>query len=136
MFEILEHTADIGFRASGRTPAELFEQAAEALVSIALELDDISPASEYSLKATGSDYESLLVNWLSEVLYSIDGERLALRSFHVADLTPTRASGVARGEPRDPARHRAKLIVKGVTYHQLQVRQTAEGWCAEVYLDI
>jgi len=136
MFVILEHTADIGFRACGRTLAELFEQAAEALVAIALELEDISPKSEYTLAATGSDYESLLVNWLNEVLYLVDGERLAFRRFRVAEVAPTRASGVALGEPRDPARHRAKLIVKGVTYHQLQVRQTAEGWCAEVYLDI
>src|SRR5262249_54881631 len=136
MFEILEHTADIGFRARGRTLPDLFEQAAEALVSIALELEDVSPKSEYPLRATGSDYESLLVNWLKEVLYSIDGERLALHRFRVTEVSATRVSGVALGEPCDPARHRAKLIVKGVTYHQLQVRQTAEGWGAEGYLDI
>ena len=43
MFEILEHTADIGFRARGRSLAELFETSALALVSIALETGDVSP---------------------------------------------------------------------------------------------
>ena len=135
-FEILEHTADIGFRARGRTLAELFETSAEAMASIALELEDISPRLEYPLQAEGADDESLLVNWLSEVLYWMDGERLAFRSFQVKDLGGGRVRGVGLGEPHDPARHHARIIVKAVTYHQLKVAQTPEGWCAEVYLDI
>ncbi len=136
MFEILEHTADIGFRARGRTLGELFETAALAMASITLEVDDVAPRSEYPLAAHGSDREALLVNWLNEVLYWMDGERLAFCGFRVSEVTATAVSGVALGEPRDPARHRAKLIVKGVTYHQLQVAETPQGWRAEVYLDI
>ncbi|HYM10458.1 MAG TPA: archease [Bryobacterales bacterium] len=136
MFEILEHTADIGFRARGRTAAELFETAAQAMASIALELDAVAERAEYPLHAQGADCEALLVNWLSEVLYWMDGKQLALRRFRVDAITATEVSGAAMGEPRDPARHRARLIVKGVTYHQLKVVETPEGWCAEVYLDI
>jgi SHS2 domain-containing protein len=33
MFEVLEHTADIGFRATAKDLPELFETAAEALVA-------------------------------------------------------------------------------------------------------
>jgi len=136
MFELLEHTADIGFRARGRTAAELFENAAAAMVSVAIELDDISPSEGYPLSASGADYESLLVNWLSEVLYWVDGKQAGFREFRVGEITPTSVSGVGRGEPRDPARHRAKLIVKGVTYHQLKITQSPEGWMCEVFLDI
>jgi protein archease len=136
MFEILEHTADIGFRAQGATLAEVFETAAEALASIALELETVAERSEYPLHAMGSDCESLLVNWLSEVLYWMDGKQLALRRFRVDAITMTDVSGAALGEPRDSERHPARLIVKGVTYHQLRVVQKADGWCAEVYLDI
>jgi SHS2 domain-containing protein len=135
-FEILEHPADIGFRALGRTIAELFENAAEAMAWIALELDDISGQHEYPVSASGADSELLLVNWLSEILYLVDGRRLALRQFRVDEIDSVQVRGAALGEPRDPARHRAKLIVKAVTYHQLKVAQTPDGWCAEVYLDI
>jgi SHS2 domain-containing protein len=135
-FEILEHPADIGFRAWGRTIPELFENSAVAMLSIAAELDDVSPRIDYPLQASGTDYESLLVNWLSEVLYWTDGKLVAFRKFRVDTITPTAVSAVGKGEPRDPARHRAKLIVKAVTYHQLRVIQTPDGWCAEVYLDI
>ncbi len=136
MFEILEHPADIGFRARGRTLAELFEQAGEAMASIALELEDIAPRREYPLSAEGPDLEALLVNWLSEVLYWMDGERIAFRRFRLDRVSPTAVTGAGLGEPRDPARHRAKLIVKAVTYHQLRVAEVPEGWTAEVYLDI
>jgi SHS2 domain-containing protein len=135
-FEILEHTADIGFRARGGTLAELFENAAQALVAVALELDDIAERETYPLAAQGEDYESLLVNWLSEALYWLDGERVAMRRFRIREFTPYRLSGEGLGEPRDPARHRAKLIVKGVTYHQLKISQDPSGWQAEVFLDI
>ena len=136
MFEILEHTADIGFRARGRTLAQLFETSALALLSIALELEEVSASLEYPLAATGSDYESLLVNWLSEVLYWVDGRQLAFHHFRVDEISPTAVRGTGVGEPRDPVRHRTRLIVKGVTYHQLKVVQIVDGWRSEVFLDI
>jgi SHS2 domain-containing protein len=136
MFEILEHTADIGFRARGSTLAELFAKAALAMCSISMELDDVRPRLEYPLAASGEDYESLLVNWLSEILYWTDGRQLALCEFRVQHIETGVVSGVARGEPRDPERHPARVIVKAVTYHQLKVVEDAYGWMAEVYLDI
>ena len=136
MFEILEHPADIGFRAYGKTREELFANAAVAMLSIACELDDVAPCSEYALSATGADEESLLVGWLSEVLYWFDGKRIALREFRVTHLDAASIRCAARGEPRDAQRHRPKLIVKAVTWHQLRIARDGNGWLAEVYLDI
>jgi len=136
MFEILEHTADIGFRARGRTAQDLFTASSMALVSVALETVAVSPRAEYPLEAAGCDRESLLVNWLSEVLFLLDGRQLVFHHFRIDELTSASARGVGVGEPRDPARHQARLIVKGVTYHQLRIEQDEQGWSAEVYLDI
>ncbi len=136
MFEILEHTADIGFRARGSSVGELFESSALAMCSISTELDNVRPRLDYPLAASGEDYESLLVNWLSEILYWVDGRQLALSEFHVSHIEPGAVRGIARGEPRDPRRHLARVIVKAVTYHQLKVLEDADGWVAEVYLDI
>jgi SHS2 domain-containing protein len=136
VFEILEHTADIGFRARARSLPELFESAAAALVAMCMETAGIQPRKEYALGSEGDSHESLLVNWLNDVLYRVDGERLALRDFQVADITPQRVRGTAWGEPRHAQRHPPKLIVKGVTYHQLRISDDEEGWFCEVYLDI
>jgi SHS2 domain-containing protein len=136
VFEILEHTADIGFRARARTLPELFEACAGALVSIALDPGHVMQRESYPIEAAGDDTESLLVNWLSEVLWLLDGRTLALGRFRVTAIEPGRLIGHAVGEPRDPERHRAKLMVKGVTYHQLKIVQEENGWYAEVFLDV
>jgi SHS2 domain-containing protein len=135
-FEILEHTADIGFRAWGATREEMFANAALALESVAVQLDAVEEKFPYPIAAAGDDEESLLVNWLSEVLYYLDGRRVAMRRFQVEHLDAHRASGKAFGEPRDPVRHPAKLIVKGVTYHQLRITKEGGRWCAQVFVDI
>ena len=136
MFEILEHTADIGFRVRGRTKKEMFASAALALQSLAVELDQVQPRRAYPIAVVGEDDASLLVNWLSEVLYYLDGERVVMSQFDIEELTSSTITAQGRGEPRDAARHPPKLVIKGVTYHQLKVSKDSEGWCAEVYLDI
>ncbi|HLH19223.1 MAG TPA: archease [Bryobacteraceae bacterium] len=136
MYEILEHAADLGFRVRAGSFPELLERAAEALVGIALEIEPIAERESYPIEAEGDSNESLLVNWLSEVLYYLDGKLLALRRFQVNSLSPERVAGVAFGEPRDPSRHPARLIVKGITYHQLKIEQNEHGWSCEVYVDV
>ena len=135
-FEILEHPADIGFRAYGRTLPELFENAAAALLAIRADLEDVEPRGEFPIRADGTDSESLLVSFLSEVLYLVDGRQLALRRVRVDTISETEIAAAGLGEPHDPARHHVKLIVKAVTWHQLRIARTADGWSATVYLDI
>ncbi len=136
MFEILEHTADIGFRVEAGTLAGLFEAAAEALASLAIEKTGVEEQETCQIEAAAADNEALLVNWLNEVLWLLDGKRLALARFEVAELSEGRVTGKAWGEPFDATRHCVKLVVKGVTYHQLYVRREQSGWCAQVFLDI
>ena len=77
-----------------------------------------------------------LVDWLNEVLYCFDGRRIAFREFRVVSFRDHAIAAVGLGEPRDPERHRANLIVKAVTWHQLKIEQRDGIWTAEVYLDI
>lgn len=135
MFEVIDHTADIGFRVSGATPEELFARAAEALVWLGFETDQIEERESCELAATGSDWESLMVNWLSEVLFVLDARRLLLKRFEVERISPEAIAARGYGEPWNPERHRVKLVIKGVTYHQLAVEQGPEGWYAQVILD-
>lgn len=135
-FQVLEHPADIGFRAFGDTLPDLFANAALALLSIAGDPDAAEPRERYRLGAESTDREALLVAWLNEVLYYYDGRRIALRSFRVAQLSDTAIGAEALGEPRDPLRHRARLIVKAVTWHQLKIERRDGEWIAEVYLDV
>jgi SHS2 domain-containing protein len=133
-YELLEHPADMGFRTRGASLPELFANCGQALVSIILDAPEIQPLQSYKIDAEGADYESLLVNWLNEVLYFVDGKRVAVARFDIKELNQTRIVCTAYGEPRE--RHASRLVVKAVTYHQLKVAQDADGWVAEVYVDI
>ncbi len=131
-FEILEHTADVGFRAFGATPADLFENSARALLSFTSGSD--GAAIERAIDLQGEDYESLLVNWLSELLYLFDSGEFAAAAFHIGAISPTRLGARLSGAPRRSAAWR--LIVKAVTYHQIEVKETGGRWEATVYLDV
>ncbi len=135
-FRILEHTADVGFEAFGTTREEVFANAARALVDLIVELDTIEPREEVRIQVNGPDPESVLVNWLSEILFLYDAEGWIFREFEVQSLQDNSLSALARGEKFEPSRHQAKALVKAITYHQLKLEKTPQGWRAQVYVDI
>ena len=136
LFRTLEHTADVGFEAFGSTREEVFANAARALMDLIVDLDTIQPSEEVILQIGGPDPESVLVNWLSEILFLHDAERWLFRDFEIRDLQDDSLSAMARGEKFQRSRHQAKLLVNGVTYHQLALEETPRGWRAQVYVDI
>jgi SHS2 domain-containing protein len=135
-FEVLEHTADIGFEVRGATLPELYVNAARALLAIAADTASLRPVEERRITVRGADRADLLVNWLGEILYLFDSDQFVPAGIEVASLSEHELKAVLRGEPRDVHRHRWKLIVKGVTYHQLAVAEIDGGWWARVILDI
>ncbi len=135
-FRILEHPADIGFEAYGTTLEEVFAHAAQALMSLVIDLATIRPTMQVPIRVEGPDLPGLLVNWLSEILYLQDGEGWLLRDFEMKSVRSQEVSALARGERFERGRHQLKLLVKAVTYHQLKLEQTAAGWRAQVYVDV
>ena len=135
-FRILEHPADVGFEAFGVCREEVFENAAQALIHLITELDSVETKEEVLIEVVGPDAASLLVNWLSEVLYLHDTERWLFRDFKVKDIGDHSLSAIARGEKFDPARHLIRLQVKAITYHQLKLEKHSGCWRAQVYVDI
>jgi len=135
-FRILEHTADVGFEAVGATCEEVFANSARALFHLIVDLETIAPRDATSLSVGGSDTASLLVNWLSELLYLHDAEGWLFSEFAVTLQPDVSLAAVVRGEKFDSARHQSKMMVKAITYHQLSLVRTPQGWRAQVYVDI
>lgn len=136
-FEIIEHTADIGIRAFGSTEAEAFENAATGMFSlIAAHDDDVRSVQEFPVEVTAEDRETLLVEWLNELLYIFESNRVLLSRFQVQELGETHLVAKAWGEPVDEQRHEFKDDIKAATYHMLKVEKTPEGWEADVIFDV
>lgn len=150
-YEFLDHPADVGFEARGKTLPELFASAAEAMCDCGWELDTVEPSETVTLRARAATLDDLLFSWLSEVLFLSDAEGWVFKSVTVNRVEETLAAppraasggrplwkvdGQARGEQFDRNRHRARTYIKAVTYHQLSVKKVRDGWQATVYLDV
>jgi len=136
MYELFDHTADLGLRVTATTLDELFVDAAEGLFAMIVDRPEtIEPRVEERFDIPGEDRAFLLFDWLRALLTKseIDGTVFGKFEVRVRDdgLTAT-----ANGEPLDPDKHGLGREVKAITYHELKVEQTPAGWLAEVIVDI
>jgi SHS2 domain-containing protein len=136
MYEFFDHTADLGLRIRSGSLEELFAEAARALFAALVEdLSTVRPVQAVPVSLGGDDREYLLFDWLKELLYRFDVEHMLFSRFEV-HVTADGLSGTAWGEPLDRTRHELAHEVKAITYHGLRVEQKADGWLAEVIVDI
>ncbi|MDD3934592.1 MAG: archease [Methanoculleus sp.] len=133
-FEELDHTADVLMRVRGATITEVFSDAGRALFHVMYgPCEDRGIERQISLAA--EDLESLLIDYLSELLFITDVENIVFCTFDV-DIQGTRLSAVIRGEPFDPARHSAGALIKGVSYFGLEIVKEEEAYVVDIIFDI
>jgi SHS2 domain-containing protein len=136
MYETFDHTADLGLRIRAADLDALFVEAGRALLAVFV--DDpasVRPLQTVTIQLAGDDREYLLFDWLNELLYRRETERLLLCAFEVR-VGADGLEAVARGEPFDAVRHNLGHEVKAITYHGLCVEPVADGWQAQVIVDI
>ncbi len=136
MYELFEHTADIGIRIRAASLDELFADAARGLFSVMVANPNAVATSEsVPIELSADDLEALLHDWLTELLYVFHARRIVLSEFTV-HLTATRLDATVRGELVDVRRHEIDMEVKAVTWHGLQIVQQGDQWLAEVIVDV
>jgi SHS2 domain-containing protein len=121
-YELIEHTADVGVKAYGKTVAEAFEHVAEAMFDIITDESTIDSIGEYDILLEAPDHEQLLVDWLSKLLFLNDAEDLVFGKFEVI-ITGTRLSARVFGEKYNNKKHKMGVEIKAVTYHILKVNE-------------
>jgi SHS2 domain-containing protein len=154
-FEYIDHTADIGVRVTGRTPAELVTEAIRAFYSILLaagSTDSVGERTARTVDLSAPDGECLLVDLLNELIYRFDAEKLLLPHLLIEELrlggagrgSPegerdgggARLRGTLRGERFDPSRHALATEVKAATYHGLRIEESKDGLRVDVIFDL
>ena len=141
MYELFDHTADIGLRIRGGDLNELFSEAARALFSVIVaNLDVVKPVEQKAFEIDGGDeddedYENLLHDWLTELLYTFHVEHRVFSQFEV-HIAADKLTATAGGERIDETRHELDAEIKAITYHGLKVEKQDHGWLAEVIIDI
>jgi SHS2 domain-containing protein len=135
-YKIFDHTADLGVEIYGKTVKELFANAAFAVFDIITDLKCVSSTVARKIIVEGAGWEDLLVNYLREVLYMVNGEGLLLKKYSIIEIDPQHLQGRVSGELFNPSKHRINTEIKAVTYHQVTVRETPEMWTGRVIFDV
>jgi len=123
------HTADLALRIWGSSLGELLASAAEGL--FASVPPGCGPRVERRLTLTAEDVETLLVDWLSELLYLSEAKRETYDTFTVTVEPGLCLSATIRGTAGANERPR----VKAVTYHGLCVEQVDGVYAATLVFD-
>jgi protein archease len=132
-FEEVEHTADWAFRVNGADLRQLFASAARAMFELqARQLLPGGQAVGREVEVQGFDRETLLVNWLNELLYLQEKHGESYSEFEIQELSETRLRACIRGW-HSPG---AGRMIKAVTFHGLEIKPTAEGWETTVVVDV
>lgn len=130
-------TADVAFVAYGKNLNELFANAALAMFEVMINTKQIKPAITKKIKVSGNDLQSLMFNWLNELLIYVDAENLAFSNFKVkVNEKKLELQAECKGEKMNPKKHEVRTGVKSATYHQLEVKKEKNMWKTQLILDI
>lgn len=128
----LQHTADWAIAVRAASQRQLFAHAAAAMYA----LQDADPARPIvlarTIQAEADAPADLLVAWLNRLLLrqELGGEMYT--RFEIHAISPRGVLGVAYGYRGAPT-HTA---IKAVTYHDLSVEESGDGWTARVTFDV
>jgi SHS2 domain-containing protein len=135
-YELIDHTADIGVKAYGKSLSEAFENAAKAMFDIITDNSEIDSVGQYNIKMQGPDLEQLLVDFLSELLYLNSAKNIVFGFFKVdIDEKKNELSAVICGEKFNLSKHKIGAEIKAVTYHMLEVKKK-RPYSVQVLFDI
>jgi SHS2 domain-containing protein len=135
-YAFLDHTADLGIRTWGADLKKLFENAGMALMDLLIRGVSPKRALPKKISLTGEDLADLMVRWLGEILYLLDGETCVVTSIRIVDIRSSSLDAALKTVPFDPRLHEIITEIKAVTYHQIEVAEKGNRWEARIIFDL
>ncbi|MBI2144784.1 archease [Candidatus Woesearchaeota archaeon] len=138
-YEYLPHTADVKFKAYGKTLEEAFSNAAFALSNVMVETSKVEAVVKKDIEAEGEDLPSLLQQFLEQFIILLDTDNFFLSKIRKIKISNRKGkyslSAVVMG---DEARNYETIgpQVKACTYNSMFVKQEGPQWTVQVVIDI
>jgi len=132
-YEILEHRADLKIRVFGKTKKELFKNALLGMTNSLLGEIKSEKLNPRFIKIKALDLNSLLVDFLNEVLYLIQINKEIYQKIKFKKFSDTEIQAELLGQKIK----RFNLEIKAATYHNLNITQLKNGlWQTTILFDI
>lgn len=132
-FKFFEHTADIKFRAYGKNIEEVFSNSGKAMFK-AMSDSKIKPEKKKKIKVKGKDNESLLYNFLEELLFLFDSEGFVFVKVGKIKIKDGKLEAEILGGRIE--NYKTHVDVKAVTYNEMFVKKEKNKYVAQVVLDV
>ncbi|NHJ33153.1 MAG: archease [Asgard group archaeon] len=125
-YEYLEHTADTIVHAKGSDLKEAFEQAALGYYNVLTDTKTIEPKIEKELIFESEDYESLLFDWIDNLIYLFGTELFIASKIQVTTLKKIEdnkftLTAILHGDIFDLKKHPQESEVKAMTYSFMKI---------------
>jgi SHS2 domain-containing protein len=130
-FEEIPHTADWAMHVWAGDLPSLFEEAAQGMNTMAGVKLAEGEKTKRRFESEAPDPESLLVMFLSELIYYQEQEKLGFVKYDIR-IDDTRISVEMEGAPilsMDKA-------IKAITYHNLKIQKGVRGLEVEIVMDV
>jgi SHS2 domain-containing protein len=134
-YKYLKHTSEAKFKAYGKNIEEVFRNCALAMFNILGDTDKVKCVKKKKIKIKARDYISLLYDFLSELLYVFETERVFIHD--VKDIKISKdfeLSATIVGD--DPGNYELSGDIKAVTYNDMAIKKTSKGYEAVVVVDV
>jgi SHS2 domain-containing protein len=118
-------------RVYGSDWSELLSNAAVGMFSLIARWNDALPCTEQQLSVRSGDAETLLVDWLSELLYLHEMQDIVYIDFDILDASPSSLEAIAKGTDQWVP----QTAIKAVTFNDLHVSRTADGYTTTIVFD-
>jgi len=135
-YRVFSHTADIGLHIRGRTMEALFKNAARGMTSLITEQEKFAPRKKATLSVHSDTWESLLVDWLGEILYYFTVKRMGFCTLKIKKINAFSIDAIGYGEEIRLDHHPVFREIKAVTYHDLKIKKTKGGYSTKIIFDI
>jgi len=141
MFRFIEdkYIADYAFEVEADSFEELLKESCKALELVqVVDLSEIEKKEVREFFVEGENEEQLLFNLLNELIFFKDTEMLIFSEFDIKLEKNEKLKAICKfyGEKLDYKKHRTKIDVKSVTYHDFKVEFKDGKWYAFVVLDV
>jgi len=139
-FELIDHTADVGIKAWGNTLTELFENAARGMFAViareAYKPQGSKIEKNIEIYKNTDSFEEILVNWLSELLYVFNREKIYFSDFKILSLNNNGIEAQANGVNLDLYQSNLYTEIKAVTFHNLKIEEDVNGFNCTIIFDV
>jgi len=135
-YKLIDHTADFGIHVNGSDQKALFANAALAMFDLITDARSLKGERSTTIIVSGGDWSDLMVNWLRELLYLWTGKKYLVQAVDIVLISEDKIAAKVILDSYDPDQHHIRNEIKAVTYHQIQVENTPDGWESKIIFDV